>query len=68
MYNLRLLEREAEKRGWSVSEWARRARVPQATADQLLKRGSGRGKTIEKLAKPLNLTLEDLLPKETSAA
>lgn len=63
MYDFELLKREWGKRNWSEAEWATRAGVPVATANQLLKRGSGRKKTIEKLAKPLGLKLADLLPK-----
>lgn len=63
MYDFELLKREFEKKTWSQAEWAERAGVPVATAYQLLKRGTGRKKTIAKLAKPLGLKLEDLLPK-----
>lgn len=64
MYDVTQIHTEMQKRGWTVTKLAKRAKVPQSTASQLFARGSGHPDNIKKLAKAVDLDLENLVVVE----
>lgn len=70
MYDVTQLYTVMLERGFTVTGLAKKARMPQATAAQIFKRGSGHPDNIKKIARALGMELKDILilPKSRKTA